>query len=842
MGGDLSRGRARLVTLLAAGLVVVVPGAASGDPSDTTPPDVWVSGATGAWSNAASVTVSATADDPGSGVSTVEHRTSGDGGATWSAPAAGDSVDVAAEGTTLVQFRATDNAANTSSWSVATPGAGGSVRLDRTAPTAPGAPPDQVAGVIAWLDASDASTITASGNAISRWADRSGHGNDATQAVPGNRPTTVAAVQNGRAVVRFASGGTQWLTLPSLTPRAILVAGRKQALGNANVIIGAAAASDSYLAFGTSSGLGNAIAQNGSGAALAPSASEASWQVLGGVDDGSSITAYRNGAAGSGASTGGAVWAVDGIAVNPSASFRLAGDLGEVVLFDRVPTVADRQLMEGYLAWRWGTQAGLIPGHPFAGASPGAYGGSTTWSTSAPRTVSVSGGSDGLSGIDSYESRTSTDGGATWSPPQAGASVSVGSDGETLVQFRAYDAAGNASAWAPDAGTAAATVRIDRVAPTVTPSGATGAWTSAPSVTVAANAADAASGIATVQYRTSFNGGAFTSPMTGASVNVTTEGETLVQFRATDAAGNVGAWSTATSGGAGSVRIDRTGPPTAPAVSGATGAWGNVASRTVSASGGSDTGAGIGGYESRTSTDGGGTWSAPASGPSVDVTAEGETLVQFRAVDAVGSTGPWSTATSGGAGSVRLDRTDPSSPSASGGSAVWANAPSATITAAGGADGGSGMAGHRWSSSADGGATWGAPQSGSSAVITAQGETLVRFGSVDVAGNASAWTAPETVRLDRTNPTVPVAGATGAWTNAATVTVTATPADSMSTVASTEHRTSTDGGASWSSPAAGTSVAVTAEGVTLVQFRATDAAGNTSAWSAAAPGAAGSGR
>ena len=221
------------------------------------------------------------------------------------------------------------------------------------------------------------------------------------------------------------------------------------------------------------------------------------------------------------------------------------------------------------------------------------------------------------------------------------------------------------------------------------------------------------------------------------------------------------------------------------------------------------------------------------------VSAEGETLVQFRAVDGVGNTGPWSAATSGGNGSVRLDRTAPAVPSAAGGSTTWVNAASATITASGGADTGSGSAGYQWASSTNGGSTWGTPQSGSSAVISAQGETLVRFRAVDAVGNTSAWASPETVRLDRSNPTVTVSGATGAWTNAATVTVTATPADSVSSVASTEGRTSTDGGASWSTPTAGTTVAVTAETTTLVQFRATDAAGNVSAWSAATAGGSG---
>lgn len=831
--------RLLLLVLTISAVTAAAPGASGADP-DTTPPVVVVSGATGAWSNAASVTVTAAADDPGSGVATVEHRTSTDDGSTWSTPAVGASVAVTDEGVTLVQFRATDNASNVSAWSSATPGAGGSVRIDRTAPTAPGTPPEQAVGVLAWFDASDGSTVTESGGIVERWADRSGNLNDATQTTPGNRPTRVAAVQNGRAVVRFASGGGQWLNLPTLTPGAILVAGRKQSAGNYNTVVGSSSASDSFLAFGTSGGLGNAIAQNGSGAALSPSGSEAAWQVLGGVDDGSAITAYRNGAAGTPAATGGATWTVNGIAVSPTAGFRLAGDLGEIVLFDRVPSASDRQLMEGYLAWKWGSQASLAGGHPFASVSPGAYGGSSSWSTSGPLVVTVSGSSDALAGVDSYDHRTSSDGGVTWSAPQAGTSVSVDDEGTTYAQFRAHDAAGNVSAWSPAANTPAATVRIDRVAPAVTVAGTGGGWSSAASVTVTGTATDASSGVATTQYRTSTNGAAWTSATTGTSVVVSAEGETLIQFRATDVAGNVGAWTTATSGGAGSVRIDRTGPSTAPAVAGATGAWSAAASATVTASGSADAGSGLSGYESRRSTDGGGTWSAAVPGASADVTAEGETLLQFRAVDNAGNAGPWSTATSGGTGSVRLDRTAPAVPAASGGSTSWVNAASRTITATGGADAGSGDAGFEWAASTDGGSSWGAPQAGASTVISAEGETLVRFRAVDAVGNLSAWATSQTVRLDRGNPTVSASGATGTWTNAATITVSATSADAVSAVAATDHRTSTDNGSSWSTPVAGASVDVSAEGVTLVQFRATDSAGNASAWSPATVGSDGS--
>ena len=69
-------------------------------------------------------------------------------------------------------------------------------------------------------------------------------------------------------------------------------------------------------------------------------------------------------------------------------------------------------------------------------------------------------------------------------------------------------------------------------------------------------------------------------------------------------------------------------------MSGGSSAWKNVASVTVSASGSTDApGSGIAGYEHETSTDGGANWSARRPGRLARVTAEGETLVRFRAVD-----------------------------------------------------------------------------------------------------------------------------------------------------------------------------------------------------------------
>jgi hypothetical protein len=233
-------------------------------------------------------------------------------------------------------------------------------------------------------------------------------------------------------------------------------------------------------------------------------------------------------------------------------------------------------------------------------------------------------------------------------------------EGTTFVQFRATDNAGNTSGWTTAAAGAAGSVRLDRTSPSLTVSGATGAWTNASAVGVTASAGDADSGVAGYQSRTSVDGGAsWDAPQATPAVTASLEGTTLVQFRATDHAGNTSPWTTATPGGAGSVRIDRT--PPAVTVSGADGSWTNAPSVTVTSSA-TDGASGVAGSESRTSTTGGTTWDTPAGGAAVTLTAEGETLVQFRATDGAGNTSAWTAAAAGGPGSVRIDRAPPGSP------------------------------------------------------------------------------------------------------------------------------------------------------------------------------------
>lgn len=50
--------------------------------------------------------------------------------------------------------------------------------------------------------------------------------------------------------------------------------------------------------------------------------------------------------------------------------FPLTGYIAEVCVFNSVLTSTNRQLTEGYLAWKWGIQANLPSGHPYKSGAP----------------------------------------------------------------------------------------------------------------------------------------------------------------------------------------------------------------------------------------------------------------------------------------------------------------------------------------------------------------------------------------------------------------------------------------------------------------------------------------
>jgi hypothetical protein len=56
----------------------------------------------------------------------------------------------------------------------------------------------------------------------------------------------------------------------------------------------------------------------------------------------------------------------DSATVNPA----WTGGMSEIIMTSSVLSTADRQLIEGYLAWKWGLQGQLPVGHPYKNSPP----------------------------------------------------------------------------------------------------------------------------------------------------------------------------------------------------------------------------------------------------------------------------------------------------------------------------------------------------------------------------------------------------------------------------------------------------------------------------------------
>lgn len=213
----------------------------------------------------------------------------------------------------------------------------------------------------------------------------------------------------------------------------------------------------------------------------------------------------------------------------------------------------------------------------------------------------------------------------------SGNTVTISTEGIYTVRFFQYfnpppgiliNIQGEPEGWAK--------VKIDKTSPVLNIIGANEQWQSVDSVTIEGQASDSLSGINSIQYK--FDNEAW---QTGTTAVVTKEGETNVQFRATDNAGNITSKSTI-------VRIDRS-PPVFFVTN--YGKWESVAKTYVA----------VGAYDSYTkikpfeySYDGY-LW---YEGNGIFVSDEGETDVWYRATDSVGNSAVKKI-------TVRLDRTSP---------------------------------------------------------------------------------------------------------------------------------------------------------------------------------------
>ena len=231
--------------------------------------------------------------------------------------------------------------------------------------------PTSITGCALWLDASDASSFTfSSGSIISVWRDKSASANHLNLV---SVTTPSRTTDGGRSVVNFPMGAVLSTTNQiSFTQSSAFFVVAKLLSMNSGYLLGftntsgASAAGDFAIRFdqgvligvaggGDENDLG--LSQYYTNGTFNTSFTSATYYntyfIVDTTQPSTSSTTYLTLSS-----------------LIYSASRALNGNIAEVLYYPAGVTSTQRQQIEGYLAWKWGTQAALPASHPYSGGSP----------------------------------------------------------------------------------------------------------------------------------------------------------------------------------------------------------------------------------------------------------------------------------------------------------------------------------------------------------------------------------------------------------------------------------------------------------------------------------------
>lgn len=240
----------------------------------------------------------------------------------------------------------------------------------------------------AWFDFSDLSTITDAGaGAVSDVLDKSGYGNHITAAV-GARPITGSATQNGLNVLVFDGVNDEFsrqsnLNLPNSGGNGATVCVlRKFSSGTSGGLCWIAQQGASFgdaVVVARDSGnmgvWGNGTSTSVGISALYADSDNTNWHLSSATQFTSSRTIYEDGVTKTtnnnsiGSSPVTSFFIGHALAQNRATNIYFNGQMAEVVIIDG-RDIGKRQLVEGYMMWKWGIQANLPVDHPFAKSAP----------------------------------------------------------------------------------------------------------------------------------------------------------------------------------------------------------------------------------------------------------------------------------------------------------------------------------------------------------------------------------------------------------------------------------------------------------------------------------------
>jgi Glycine rich protein len=224
--------------------------------------------------------------------------------------------------------------------------------------------PTSAGNCVLWLDATDPAGTGVqpeNNSTLASWVDKSGLGNNVTQATTANQPTYVRGVVNGNPVVRF-DGVSDSLQNSAFT-----------ALGTSNVSFWLVernlSDSGAGAPFSFNSGPGSGIIfQNNGGLqpltdgnnSVVYTSATARIDFFNRTNTGSGATGYINGsyvaAQDNYTGTYGTTFAVG---VRLLSTLYTSGDICEILIFTGTPTSTQRQQVESYLAAKWGLTSAL---------------------------------------------------------------------------------------------------------------------------------------------------------------------------------------------------------------------------------------------------------------------------------------------------------------------------------------------------------------------------------------------------------------------------------------------------------------------------------------------------
>jgi hypothetical protein len=227
-----------------------------------------------------------------------------------------------------------------------------------------------------WLDASDSSTITIA-TGVSQWLDKSGKNNHASQGSGTLQPIIISNGQNGLNIIRF-DGSNDTLSHPlSITGESssvFVVANKRSGGGAYAYYIGTSPANGQFknnllVNGGTTWGLYIGTPNMYSGGTI-----DTSFRIMCGLrgasnsysvfTDGNLITSGTE--SGTYSDTNNRRW----IGSDAGGTSYLSADVCEILIILGAISTTDRQLIEGYLAWKWDIQSGLPTEHPYKNAAP----------------------------------------------------------------------------------------------------------------------------------------------------------------------------------------------------------------------------------------------------------------------------------------------------------------------------------------------------------------------------------------------------------------------------------------------------------------------------------------